>query len=225
MLWFHVFDDVFLEAREVFHSRYREVLIVRVDAAQDVVFQTVLMWLCEDEREREREYHHWSDTERLKRFNERTIMRYLHRSTTFHRNFRRKEEEETMRRWWDRFKGEKTKQQQRAKDVNAEEEITKTPNQYAYVEVNSSASLRTGRSSTLKSKFKDVISLKRCDVWVLIRFDEEKKSLSTRKEKGKRKMWTPRTRTQTHPSDDDERERRELLRKNQSSFIYKHFRE
>ena len=38
-----MFDDVFLEAREVFHSRYREVLIVRVDAAQDVVFQTVLM--------------------------------------------------------------------------------------------------------------------------------------------------------------------------------------
>ena len=73
-------------------------------------------------------------------------------------------------------------------DANAEEEITKTPKQYTYVEVNSSASLRTGRSSTLKSKFKDVISLKRCVVWVLMRFDEEKKSLSTRKEKGKRKM-------------------------------------
>jgi hypothetical protein len=28
-----------------------------------------------------------------------------------------------------------------------------------------------------------------------------------------------------HPSDDDESERRELLRKTQSSFIYKHFRE
>jgi hypothetical protein len=98
VLWFHVFDDVFLEAREVFHSRYREVLIVRVDAAQDVVFQTVLC-VCVRTRKREREYHHhWSDTERLKRFNERTILRYLHRSTTFHRNFRRKEEEETMRR-------------------------------------------------------------------------------------------------------------------------------
>ena len=28
-----------------------------------------------------------------------------------------------------------------------------------------------------------------------------------------------------HPSDDDESERRELLRKTQSSFIHKHFRE
>ena len=31
--------------------------------------------------------------------------------------------------------------------------------------------------------------------------------------------------THTHQSDDDESERRELLRKTQSSFIYKHFRE
>ena len=109
MLRFHVFDDVFLEAREVFHSRYREVLIVRVDAAQDVVFQTVLC-VCVRTRKREREYHHhWSDTEQLQRFNERTILRYLHRSTTFHRNFRRKEEEEddeTMMRSFQRRENE-----------------------------------------------------------------------------------------------------------------------
>ena len=110
MLWFHVFDDVFLEAREVFHSRYREVLIVRVDAAQDVVFQTVLC-VCVRTRKREREYHHhWSDTEQLQRFNERTILRYLHRSTTFDRNFRRKEEEEeddeTMMRSFQRRENE-----------------------------------------------------------------------------------------------------------------------
>jgi len=54
VLRFHVFDDVFLEAREVFHSRYREVLIVRVDAAKDVVFQTVLCDVRTRKRERER---------------------------------------------------------------------------------------------------------------------------------------------------------------------------
>ena len=58
-----MFDDVFLEAREVFHSRYREVLIVRVDAAQDVVFQTVLC-VCVRTRKRERERERGREGER-----------------------------------------------------------------------------------------------------------------------------------------------------------------
>jgi len=68
-----VFDDVFLEAREVFHSRYREVLIVRVDAAKDVVFQTVLCDVRTRKRERESIITgQIQNEEEQKRFNERT---------------------------------------------------------------------------------------------------------------------------------------------------------
>ena len=58
-----------------------------------------------------------------------------------------------------------------------------------------------------------------------MRFDEEKKNCLLVKRKENEKCEHRKGKGIGHPSDDDESERRELLRKIQSSFIYKHFRE
>lgn len=137
-------------------------MIVGIDAAQDVVFQTVFRRAREGE-----DFESWSELRvsrrshrkenaTSKRASSRVIVVHAHHPTTRARQKHARDfpVEIALKR---RDRERETKKRASGEDRGARERKHTTRAKHTHVDVNSSASLRTGRSNTLKSKFKDVI--------------------------------------------------------------------